>query len=88
MTAGTHTVREERRDSRPGTGVGASVVGTLALAAGYGLVVSVLIVLSVEHMFGSRGAAGRLTMLAATVGVLVAGAGIGCARRRRRPAGR
>jgi hypothetical protein len=90
MAAGTSTAREMRRGARPGNdtasrrtaGHASSVAGALALAAGYGLVLSVIIVFSVERVFGSTGAVARMTMLAVTVGVLVVGAGIGCALRR------
>jgi integral membrane sensor domain MASE1 len=86
MTARDRITRRDGRGTRPG----GSVPGTLAVAAGYGLAISALIVLSVEHVFGSRGEAGRLAVLGMTVGVLVAAAALMCARRswQRRHTGR
>jgi hypothetical protein len=73
-----------------GTRAGASesVAGTLVVAAGYGIAVSVFMVLTIESMFGASGPVTRLAVLASTVTVLVVGAGLVCARRssgRRRP---
>lgn len=53
----------------------------LGVAAGYGLAISALVLYTVERMFGARGTAGRLTVLAATVGALVAGTAVVRARR-------
>ncbi|HUK71387.1 MAG TPA: hypothetical protein VLW50_21910 [Streptosporangiaceae bacterium] len=58
-----------------------SVAGTLAVAAGYGLAVSVLMVATVERMFGAAGPTMRLAVLGTTVAVLVAGAAVARARR-------
>ncbi len=70
--------QRDRGSTRPGT---TSVAGTLAVAAGYGLAISALTVLTGERMFGTRGLGGRLAVLAVTVGVLVLGAAASCARR-------
>jgi len=70
---------------------GRSVPGTLAAAAGYGLAMSALTVLTAPRMFGTTGAGGRIAVLGMTVAVLVAAAALLCARRswqRRRPGGR
>ena len=67
---------------------GRSVPGTLAAAAGYGLAISALTVLTAPRMFGTTGAGGRIAVLGMTVAVLVGAAALVCARRswqRRRP---
>jgi hypothetical protein len=60
-----------------------TVAATLTVAAGYGLAVSALTVLTVDRMFGTTGTGGRLAVLGMTVAVLVAAAGLMCARRSR-----
>jgi hypothetical protein len=80
--------RTGARGLRPATG--RSVAGTLTVAAGYGLAISALTVVTVERMFGTRSPGGRLEVLGMTVGALVIAAGVMCARRswqRRRPGG-
>ncbi len=74
------------RGMRPATG--RSVAGTLTVAAGYGLAISALPVLTVQRMFGTTDAGGRLAVLGVTVAALVGAAAVMCARRswqRRRP---
>jgi hypothetical protein len=87
MSSRNRISQRDGRSRRPGT---RSVAGTLAVAAGYGLAISALTVLTGERMFGTRGLGGRLAVLAVTVGVLVLGAAAICARRswQRRHAGR
>jgi hypothetical protein len=62
---------------------GRNVAGTLTVAAGYGLAISALTVLTVERMFGTRSPGGRLEVLGMTVGTLVIAAAVMCARRSR-----
>ena len=85
MAARNRIARRDGLARRPdATG---SVFGTLAVAAGYGLVVSVLLVVTVDWMFGARGSGGRLAVLGMTVGALVVGAAVmrvGRSWRRRR----
>jgi uncharacterized membrane protein len=75
-TSGTDHVAPRR-----GPGTARNVLSALAVAAGYGLAVSAFLVITIERMFGPRGAGGRLAVLAMTVTVLVAGAAIVRARR-------
>jgi hypothetical protein len=86
MAARNRSAQQEGRRVRPHTGK--SVAGTLAVAAGYGLAVSALIVITVERMFGTTDTGGRLAVLGMTVAVLVGTAAVVRAResgRRRRP---
>jgi hypothetical protein len=79
MPARNRIAQQHGRNKRPDRS--GSVAGTLAVAAGYGLAVSVLMVLTIERVFGAAGSTARLVVLGTTVGVLVAGAGLACARR-------
>ncbi len=82
MPAGTREIRErDRRTQTDAARPGGGVAGALGVAAGYGLAMSALILFTIERIFGTRGTAGRLMVLAATVGALVAGAAVIQARR-------
>ncbi len=86
VAARNQIAQRDGRSRRPDTS--GSVASALAVAAGYGLAISALIVLTVERMFGTRGMGARLAVLGMTVAALVAGAAVMCARRalqRRRP---
>lgn len=88
LAAGKPITRERGRSTRKdpewqgtdGPG-GEGMASMLGVAAGYGLAISALVLYTVERMFGARGTVGRLTVLAATVGALMAGTAVVRARR-------
>jgi Na+/proline symporter len=77
-----------RQRGRSAPSASRSVPGTLAVAAGYGLAISALTVLTAPRMFGTTGAGGRIAAAGMTVAILVSAAALMCVRRswhRRRP---